>query len=100
VAQIRTYRPRGPRERPGHEVLPPDPRDPDVALAKALVRAGDRAGSKTARQSRSPGPALGQARLADLHDQARRDALARAARRARRARRQHATDSRGDLDDS
>ena len=35
--------------------------------------------------------ALGQARLADLHDQARRDALARAARRARRARRQHAT---------
>jgi len=31
--------------------------------------------------------ALGQARLADLHDQARRDALARAARRARRARR-------------
>lgn len=32
--------------------------------------------------------ALGQARLADLHDQARRDALARAARRARRARRQ------------
>ena len=35
--------------------------------------------------------ALGQARLADLHDQARRDALARAARQARRARRQHAT---------
>jgi hypothetical protein len=29
--------------------------------------------------------ALGQARLADLHDQARRDALVRAARRARRA---------------
>ena len=28
--------------------------------------------------------ALGQARLAELHDQARRDALARAARRARR----------------
>ena len=35
--------------------------------------------------------ALAQARLADLHDQARRDALARAARRARRARRQPAT---------
>jgi len=34
--------------------------------------------------------ALGQPRLADLHDQARRDALARAARRARRAG-QHAT---------
>jgi hypothetical protein len=35
--------------------------------------------------------ALSQARLADLHDQARRDALARAARRARRAQRQHST---------
>lgn len=32
--------------------------------------------------------ALGQARLADMHDQARRDALVRAARRARQARRQ------------
>ena len=32
-----------------------------------------------------------QARMADLHDQARRDALVRAARRARRARRQHTT---------
>ena len=32
--------------------------------------------------------ALGQARLADMHDQARRDALVRAARRARRGRRQ------------
>ena len=35
--------------------------------------------------------AIVQARLADLHDQARRDALVRAARRARRARRQHTT---------
>ena len=35
--------------------------------------------------------ALGRARLADLHHQAQRDALARAARRSRRARRQHAT---------
>jgi hypothetical protein len=35
--------------------------------------------------------ALGQARLADLHAQARRDALVRAARRAHSARRQHAT---------
>ena len=35
--------------------------------------------------------ALAQARLADVHDQARRDALARAARRADRARRQHTT---------
>jgi hypothetical protein len=32
--------------------------------------------------------ALGQARLAGMHDQARRDALVRAARQARRARRQ------------
>ena len=32
--------------------------------------------------------APGQARLADLHDQARRNALVRAARRTRRARRQ------------
>lgn len=32
---------------------------------------------------------LGQARVDDLRDQARRDALVRAARRARRARRQH-----------
>ena len=32
--------------------------------------------------------ALGQARLADLHRQAQRDALARAARQARRGRRQ------------
>jgi hypothetical protein len=31
---------------------------------------------------------LGRARLADLHDQARRDALVGVARRARRARRQ------------
>ena len=35
--------------------------------------------------------ALGQARLAQLHDQAWRDALARAARRPRRAWRQHST---------
>ena len=35
--------------------------------------------------------ALGRAHLADLHHQAQRDALARAARRSRRARRQHAT---------
>ena len=34
--------------------------------------------------------ALGQARLADLHDQARRDALVRAARRARSGRAGHA----------
>jgi hypothetical protein len=32
---------------------------------------------------------LARARLADLHDQARRDALVRAARRSRRAQNQH-----------
>jgi hypothetical protein len=32
---------------------------------------------------------LGQARLAEMHDQAERDALVREARRARRARRAH-----------
>jgi len=57
VKQIRTHRPRVRRERPWHEVLPPDPRDPDVVQAKALARAGDRTGRTTARQSRSPGPA-------------------------------------------
>jgi hypothetical protein len=38
--------------------------------------------------------ALGQARLADLHDQARRDALVRAARRDRRTRRQRSREVR------
>jgi hypothetical protein len=38
--------------------------------------------------------ALGQARLASLHDQARRDALVRAARRARRGRRQRSRTAR------
>ncbi len=40
--------------------------------------------------------ALGQAQLADLHDQARRDALVRAARRARRAQRQRSRTVRPD----
>jgi hypothetical protein len=39
VKQIRIDRPRAPRERPWPEVLPPDPRDPDVVWAKALARA-------------------------------------------------------------
>jgi hypothetical protein len=56
VQRIRIHRPRARRERPRHEVLPPDPRDPDVVRAKALSRAGDRAGGITARQARSPGP--------------------------------------------
>jgi hypothetical protein len=39
---------------------------------------------------RSLAEAIGQARLADLHREAQRDALAQAARRARRARRRQA----------
>jgi len=38
VKQIRIERPRARREHPGREVLPPDPRDPDVVRAKALAR--------------------------------------------------------------
>ena len=51
MQQIRIQRPRARRERPCQEALPPDPRDPDVVRAKALARAGDRAGGSTARQS-------------------------------------------------
>jgi hypothetical protein len=57
MQQIRIHRPKVRRERPWHDVLPPDPRDPDVVRAKALARAGDRAGGRTARQSPSPQPA-------------------------------------------
>ncbi len=38
VKRICIDRPRVRRDRPWHEVLPPDPRDPDVARAKALAR--------------------------------------------------------------
>jgi hypothetical protein len=54
MQRIGIHRLRVRRERPWHEVLPPDPRDPDVVQAKALARAGDRAGGRTTRQSRSP----------------------------------------------
>jgi len=54
VQQIRIRRSRARRERPGQEALRPDPRDPDVVRAKALARAADRAGERTARQSPSP----------------------------------------------
>ena len=57
MQQIRIHRPRTRRERRWPEVVPPDPRDPDVVRAKALARAGDRAGGSTPRQSPSPGPA-------------------------------------------
>jgi len=39
VKQIRMHKPRTARERPWHEVLPADPRDPDVVPAKARARA-------------------------------------------------------------
>jgi len=39
VKRIQIHRPRVPRERPWREVLPSDPRDPDVVRVKALARA-------------------------------------------------------------
>ena len=42
MQRIRIHQPKARRERPWHDVLPPDPRDPDVVRAKALARAGDR----------------------------------------------------------
>jgi len=47
VQRTRIHRPRVRRERLWQEVLPPDPRDPDVVRAKALARAGDRARRRT-----------------------------------------------------
>ena len=38
MKRIRIQRPRARGERPWSEVLPLDPRDPDVARAKALAR--------------------------------------------------------------
>jgi hypothetical protein len=38
VKRIRIDRPRAERERPWREVLPADPRDPDVVRAKTLDR--------------------------------------------------------------
>jgi hypothetical protein len=57
MKRIRIQRPRGPARHDWGEALPSDPRDPDVVWAKALARAGDRAGRRTARQSHSPRPA-------------------------------------------
>ena len=57
MQQIRIHRPRFGCEHRWQEVLPPDPRDPDVVRAKALARAGARVGGRTPRQSPSPGPA-------------------------------------------
>ena len=55
MQRIRIDRRRIRREPPWHEVLPPDPRDPDVVRAKALARARDRVGGRTARQLPFPG---------------------------------------------
>jgi len=41
VKHIRVHKPRMSREHRWHEVLPADPRDPDVVRAKALARASD-----------------------------------------------------------
>ena len=57
MKRIRIQRPRAWARHDWDEALPPDPRDPDVVRAKALARAGDRTGRRTARQSRSPQPA-------------------------------------------
>ena len=57
MKRIRIQRPRARRERDWGEALPQDPRDPGVVRVKALARAGDRAGSRTGRQSRSSRPA-------------------------------------------
>ncbi len=40
MEQIRAERHRGRRGRPPREVLPADPRDPEIIRAKALARAG------------------------------------------------------------
>jgi hypothetical protein len=41
VKRTRIHKPKVAREHPWHEVLPADPRDPDVVRAKALARASD-----------------------------------------------------------
>ncbi|HEY2690802.1 MAG TPA: hypothetical protein VGJ50_20340 [Streptosporangiaceae bacterium] len=40
MKRIRIDRPGVRQDQPWREVLPPDPRDPDVVRAKALARAG------------------------------------------------------------
>ena len=54
VQQIRHRRPRARRERPGPDVLPPEPYDPDVTRAKALARKRPPA-AQGASPSQSPG---------------------------------------------
>jgi hypothetical protein len=47
VKRIRIDRRRARRERPWLEVLPPDPRDPDIVRAKALARTTQPSQDKT-----------------------------------------------------
>jgi hypothetical protein len=42
MRRVRLEKPRPRRERTWREVLPLDPRDPDVVRAKAIDRSGDR----------------------------------------------------------
>jgi hypothetical protein len=51
VERIRIHRPRVRRQRPWHEVLPPDPRDPDVVRAKAVARTVAETAQATAKRS-------------------------------------------------
>jgi len=44
VKHIRIHKPRMAREHPWHEILPADPRDPDVVRAKALTQSRDSRG--------------------------------------------------------
>ena len=44
MKRIRIHKPRMGREHPWHEILPADPRDPEIVRAKALARASDSRG--------------------------------------------------------
>jgi hypothetical protein len=49
VKRIRIDRHRARRERPWSEILPPDPRDPDVVRVKALARAAQPSQNRTSK---------------------------------------------------
>ena len=57
MKHIRIHKPRMAREHPWHEVLPADPRDPDVVRAKALTRARDSRGPDRRNDRGRPGRA-------------------------------------------
>ena len=40
MKRIRTHRPKARRERPGHEALPPGPRDPGIVRGASAVSGG------------------------------------------------------------